>query len=203
MAAKEILVKKLCCEAEWGGTRTACNTDSERQKPGARPTPEPHHVGADRSLVDKHQLGGIKHALLSHPTSARAGHVRSLSFRGLQAFLLTVMPCRSKNRESALLLVRIRRLSSSTSVSFKVRSGRSAASANIRSACASNGDTLPPRGFGAALRLALQRCSHLTAELTLMSKRAAASRRDAPSISTASMTRSRRSPPIQIDREPL
>jgi hypothetical protein len=66
--------------------------------------------------------------------------------------------------------------------------------ANIRSACASNGDTLPPRGFGAALRLSRQRCSHLTAELALMSKRSAASRRDARSISTASMTRCRRSP---------
>ena len=44
---------------------------------------------------------------------------------------LKVAPCRPKNRESALRLVRIRRLSNSTSVSFKVRSGRSAISANI------------------------------------------------------------------------
>ena len=29
---------------------------------------------------------GIKHALLSHPAPARAGHVRALSFLGLQAF---------------------------------------------------------------------------------------------------------------------
>jgi SSS family solute:Na+ symporter len=68
------------------------------------------------------------------------------------------------------------------------------ASFNIRSACVSNGDILPPRGLGAALRLSFHRCTHLTAELTLMSKRSAASRRDAPSISTASITRSRRSP---------
>jgi len=33
-----------------------------------------------------------------------------------------------------------------------------------------------PRGFGAALRLSLQRCRHLTAELALMSKRSVASR---------------------------
>src|SRR5260370_10793724 len=34
--------------------------------------PEPHHIGADRSLVDKHQPTGAKHALLSDPTSPRA-----------------------------------------------------------------------------------------------------------------------------------
>ena len=48
--------------------------------------PEPHHIGADRSLVDKHQPSGIKHALLSDPTSARPRHVCSLPFLGLQAF---------------------------------------------------------------------------------------------------------------------
>jgi hypothetical protein len=47
---------------------------------------EPYHIGADRSLVDKHQSSGIKHALLSDPTSARAGHICSLPFLGLQAF---------------------------------------------------------------------------------------------------------------------
>jgi hypothetical protein len=65
---------------------------------------------------------------------------------------------------------------------------------DIRSACASNGEALPPRGFGAALPLSSQRCTHLIAELALMSKRSAASRRDAPSMVTASITRSRRSP---------
>src|SRR6266849_649173 len=50
------------------------------------PPSEPHHIGADRSLVEKHQPGGVKHALLSDPTSARSGHVCSLSLRRLQAF---------------------------------------------------------------------------------------------------------------------
>src|ERR1700681_1676847 len=50
------------------------------------PPPEPHHVRADRSLVDKHQPGGIKHALLSYPKSARSRHICSLPFGGLQAF---------------------------------------------------------------------------------------------------------------------
>jgi hypothetical protein len=55
--------------------------------------------------------------------------------------------------------------------SIKVRSGWLAITAN---------DTLPPRGFGAALLFSRQRCSHLTVELTLTSKRSAASCRDAP-----------------------
>jgi hypothetical protein len=50
------------------------------------PPPEPHHVSAGRSLVDKHQSGGVKHALLSDPASACSGHIRALPFLGLQAF---------------------------------------------------------------------------------------------------------------------
>src|SRR5262245_11756303 len=61
--------------------------DMPDQPDASRSAPaEPHHVGTDRSLVDKDQPGWIKHALLSNPTSARAGHVCSLSFFGLQAF---------------------------------------------------------------------------------------------------------------------
>ena len=79
------------------------------------------------------------------------------------------MSWRAKNRESALLLVRMRRLPSSATVCIKVRSGCSAITANTRAAHFSSGDTLPPRDFGAALPLSRQRCSHLTAELTLTS----------------------------------
>ena len=167
------------------------NTADQPHSPRSAP-PEPRHIGADRSLVDKHQPGGVKHALLSDSSVGARGPRLLAVVPRLAGFFLKVTSCRPKNRESALRLVRIRRLSSSASVSFKVRSGRSAMSANIRSAYASNGETLPPRGFGAALRLSVQRCSHLTAELALTSKRSAASRRDAPSISTASITRSRR-----------
>ena len=39
-----------------------------------------------RGLVDKHQPGGIKHTLLSDPTSACSRHIRSLPFGSLQAF---------------------------------------------------------------------------------------------------------------------
>jgi len=43
-------------------------------------------VRADRSLVNKHQPGGIKHALLSHPTSACARHICSLPLGRLRGF---------------------------------------------------------------------------------------------------------------------
>ena len=60
---------------------TADQPDTPRSPP-----PEPHEIGADRSLIDKHQSGGIKHALLAYPAPARAGHVCSIPFRRLQAF---------------------------------------------------------------------------------------------------------------------
>ena len=59
-------------------------------------------------------------------------------------------------------------------------------------ACRLQGETLPPRCFGASLLLSCQRWTHLTTELTLTRKCSAASCRDAPP-STASITRSRRS----------
>ena len=47
---------------------------------------EPRHIGAHGGLVDKHQPGRIKHALLSYPASPRAGHIGPLSLCGLQTF---------------------------------------------------------------------------------------------------------------------
>ena len=87
----------------------------------------------------------------------------------------------------------MRRLRSSAIVSSRVRSGCLAITANISVANSSSGETLPPRGFGVALLWSRQRCSHLTADATLTSKRSAASRRDAPAA-TASITRCRGSP---------
>ena len=102
------------------------------------------------------------------------------------------MSCRWKKRDSELRLVRMRCRRSSAAVSSKVRSGCSVITATTRSACCSSGETLPPRGFGAALLLSLQRCIHLTTELTLTPKCSAASCRDAPA-STISIARSRKS----------
>src|SRR4029077_632025 len=85
----------------------------------------------------------------------------------------------SRKRQSALRLVRIRRLRSSASVSTRVRSGCSAITDKISVANSSSGEMLPPRGFAAALLSSRQRCTHLTADATLTSQRSGASRRDA------------------------
>jgi hypothetical protein len=47
---------------------------------------EPHHVCAGSGLVDKHQPGRVKHALLSYPTSAGASDIGSLLLRRMQSF---------------------------------------------------------------------------------------------------------------------
>src|ERR1700674_2604768 len=67
------------------GDRLPCSKRDTADQPDAprRTSSEPYHIGADRSLVDKHQSSGIKHALLSDPTSARSGHICSLPFRSL------------------------------------------------------------------------------------------------------------------------
>src|SRR5260370_28102840 len=46
---------------------------------------QPHHLGIGGGLVDKHQPGRIKPALLSNPASACASDVGSLLFRRAQA----------------------------------------------------------------------------------------------------------------------
>jgi len=47
---------------------------------------EPHHVCAGGGLVNKHQPGGVKQALLSYPTSAGASDIGSLLLRRVQTF---------------------------------------------------------------------------------------------------------------------
>jgi hypothetical protein len=86
-------------------------------------------------------------------TSARC---RSVACR----LFLRVMWCRVRKRHSELRLVRVRRLRRPAMVSTKVRSGCSATRANTCAANSSSGETLPLRGFGAALLLSCQRCSH-------------------------------------------
>src|SRR6202035_310965 len=145
------------------GDRLPCSKRNGADHPvAARSTPpDPRQVCADRGLVDKHQPGGIKHTLLSDPTSACSRHIRSLPFGSLQAFFLKVIPWRSRKRQSELRLVRIRRLRSSATVSTKVRSGCWAIRSSICSANSSSGETLPPRGFGAALLLSCRAAATL------------------------------------------
>jgi len=61
------------------------NTADQSDASGS-PPPEADQIGADRSLVDKYQASGIKHALFSHPTSPGAHHVCPFLFRRPQAF---------------------------------------------------------------------------------------------------------------------
>src|SRR5262245_20269266 len=77
-------------------------------------------------------------------------------------------------------------------ISSRVKSGCLAIRAKIQSECSSNGETLPPLGFGAALPVSLQRWHHRTTEPTPTLQISAISRRDAP-LSTASTARSRKS----------
>jgi hypothetical protein len=75
---------------------------------------------------------------------------------------------------------------------FKVASGRSPTTADIRSVCCSDGDALPPRGFAAELPASRSRCIHLTAVLIATPKISAASQRDIPDVTDA-INRSRKS----------
>src|SRR5665647_1219776 len=47
---------------------------------------KPHHFSIGRSLVDEHQTGRIKHALLSNPATARPSDICSFLLRRAQAF---------------------------------------------------------------------------------------------------------------------
>src|SRR5262245_6948530 len=85
-------------------------------------------------------------------------------------------------------------------ISSRVKSGCLAIRAKIQSECSSNGETLPPLGFGAALPVSLQRWHHRTTELTPTLKISAISRRDAP-LSPASTARSRKSVAYGLDSD--
>src|SRR5665647_2179437 len=65
---------------------------------------QPHHFCIGRGLVDEHQSGRIKHALLSNPAPARPSDVCPFLLRRAQAFFLHVILCRAKNRQSAVRL---------------------------------------------------------------------------------------------------
>ena len=48
--------------------------------------PKSHQAGAGGGLVDKHQSGGIKQALLANPAPPRPRHVRPFLLARAQAF---------------------------------------------------------------------------------------------------------------------
>ena len=47
---------------------------------------QPHHRGAGAGFVDKHQSRGVKHALFSLPTSARASHLGAVLLLRVKSF---------------------------------------------------------------------------------------------------------------------
>src|SRR6476646_4695323 len=100
--------------------------------------------------------------------------------------------CRSKKRWRALRLPGMPCLAMTARISSRVKSGCLAIRAKIQSECSSNGETLPPLRFGAALPVSLQRWHHRITELTPTLNISAISRRDPP-LSTASTARSRKS----------
>jgi hypothetical protein len=67
-----------------------------------------------------------------------------------------------------------------TTISSNVISRAFATMASSSGACWSNGETLPPDGLAAKSPVSSKRLRHLIAELALISKCSAVSRRDAP-----------------------
>ena len=78
----------VAAQGRYEGDRLPLSERNAADQPDtARSTPaKPHQIGAHRSLVDKYQPSGVKHALLPHPAPARADDVPPLPFGGLQAF---------------------------------------------------------------------------------------------------------------------
>jgi hypothetical protein len=99
----------------------------------------------------------------------RTSQFGALLLRRPQAFFLTLIPCRSKKRQTALQLPAIRRLRIATTTSSSVKSGCSATSTSSHCACSSNGEVLPPLGLAAKLPVSSQRCLHSIAALAPIS----------------------------------
>src|ERR1700740_2167835 len=97
----------------------------------------PHHGGASAGLVDKHQPCGVKHALLSLPTSARAGALGPPLLCRIQSFFLKVMSRRSKKRHTAVRLAVIFAFVIAATISSNVMSGCSLIRPRIKSSCSS------------------------------------------------------------------
>jgi hypothetical protein len=106
---------------------------------------------------------------------------------------LKLMPNRSKNRDTALLLVPIPRAASSLQSSASVMSGFSTIRALSQSASASKGEVRPPPcGFGASCPSARNACIHFTAVEALTWKTFDCDRAEQP-CSTERINRTRKS----------
>jgi hypothetical protein len=100
----------------------------------------PSHVGRSGGLVDEHQPGRVKQTLL--PPSPR--HVsRFCSAARMGFFNRDVVPCEKPPNGGAAADDRM-----AATIPSRVKSGCLATSSRSQAACASNGDVLPPLGFG-------------------------------------------------------
>src|SRR5580704_3339840 len=151
------------------------------------------HVGGSPSLVDEDQTLRIEIDLLLKPILAPFQDVRTLLFRRVRG-LLNVMRRRAKKRHRAEMLNRRPRLASFPCNSASVMSGFSSTQPRIREASTSiRADRRsPPCGFDLASPVSRSKAHQRIALEALTPNRAAASRRDMPSL-TAAITRSRRS----------
>ena len=84
--AVALLIYGMCLAPSLGAQPQRTNASADHPDATWSPSPKPYQVRADRCLIDKHQPGGIKHALLSYPTSARSRHICALPVGSLQAF---------------------------------------------------------------------------------------------------------------------
>jgi hypothetical protein len=152
------------------------------------------HLGAGPRLIDEHQPLRIKARLILLPALARLGDVRPILLGRVLRLFLRLMPCRWKNRRSALAEVFTPTASARRrSISARVRSASSAFSAKSHAAWASSGERLwPPRGRGRTLPVASCNSAQRIADDGLTLNRAAACRRDTPAATSAT-TRARRS----------
>jgi len=158
-----------------------------------------NHIGAGCRLIDKHQACRVKEALLSHPATACLFHIVAILLGRAKALLLKCNIMALKESPNGSAAAWDPRLRMASTISSSVQSGCSAIRANSQSLCFPNGEVLPPHGFAATLPV--PRLTHFITELGLKSKRSAASRLDAP-ISTASITRARKSTEHGLGTDP-
>ena len=96
--------QSFCCGASGHeGDRLPFSKRNDANHPdtGRSPPPHPRQIGADGSLVDKHQPRGIKNTLLPDPTSAYSRHIRSLPFRRWFFFKGDVVAIETPERATA------------------------------------------------------------------------------------------------------
>src|SRR6478735_5723525 len=156
------------------------------------PTVQAHHIGRDCRFVDEHEASSVKPALFANPTSACASHVSSLALCRPQAFFEGDAMASEEARKRAAV-PGIRRLCSTETISFNVKSRCSRIRARICCEYFSNGEVLPPRGIGSQTPSSRKSCTQRIAELALTWNCSAASRRDPPP-STKRITRTLSSP---------